>query len=233
MRWLGEGTFAVSIMMVAAMLHAWGAKEIREDMGEMVFPMFAGIAWLLVARSLVFPCLGLSFADDAVERRNRASLAASCGALPAAALIYAGGSIGEGPSYWENVFSIALGTAVWLVLWVLLELGAKTSLLIAEERDLASGLRLGGFLLASGLILGRAVAGDWHSQAATVHDLVRDGWVAPVLCAAALGIEKFARPTRRNPFPPWASHGLLPALLYLASGLAWLWHLGPWEGMPR
>src|SRR5262249_25610457 len=42
-----------------------------------------------------------------------------------------------------------------------MELGAKVSISIAEERDLASGLRMCGFLLGSGLILGRAEAGDW------------------------------------------------------------------------
>jgi hypothetical protein len=56
----------------------------------------------------------------------------------------------------------------------------------AEERDLASGLRLCGLLVANGLILGRAVAGNWHSEAATIHDLIHDGWAASLLSAAAL-----------------------------------------------
>jgi hypothetical protein len=233
LRWVGDVFFAASIIMVAALLHAWGAKEVREDANELVFLTIAGALWLLLARRLLFPCLGLSFHDDVVERRNRASLAASCGAVLALALIYAGGSIGEGPSYWSNVFSVALGTAGWLVLWILIEIGAKISLPIAEERDLASGLRLCGLLLANGLILGRAVAGDWHSEAATIHDLIRDGWAAPILCATALLVEKLAQPSRRHPFPAWTIDGLLPALLYLAFGMAWLSHLGAWEGMRK
>jgi hypothetical protein len=104
---------------------------------------------------------------------------------------------------------------------------------IAEERDLASGLRLCGFFLAIGLVLGRAVAGDWHSPAATIQDFGHDGWPAAIVCAVALPIERFARPNRRRPFPPWPSYGLLPALLYLALAGGWLWHLGAWEGMPR
>jgi hypothetical protein len=151
----------------------------------------------------------------------------------AVAIIYAGGSLGEGPSYMNNFFSAALGTAGLLALWILLEASTKISVAIAEERDLGSGLRLCGFLLASGLVLSRAVAGDWHSEEATVHDFFRDGWPAAVLCGAALLIERFARPSRHCPFPAWPGHGLLPALLYLMLGGLWLWHLGAWEGMPR
>jgi len=86
--------------------------------------------------------------------------------------------------------------------------------------------------LASGLVLARAVAGDWHSVAATIHDFIRDGWPAGILCVIALIIERFARPSRRCPVPPWPINGLLPALVYLAMGAAWLWHLGAWEGLP-
>jgi len=168
-----------------------------------------------------------------LERRNVAALVALCGALMAVAIIYAGGSLGEGPSYLNNFFSAGLGTAGLLVLWILLELGANASMSIAEERDLGSGVRLCGLLLATGPILGRAVAGDWHSAAATIRDFIRDGWPVTVLWAIAFAIERFARPSRRRPFPPWPSYGLVPAVLYLAIGTAWLRHLGRWEGMPR
>ena len=36
--------------------------------------------------------------------------------------IYLGGSLGEGPSYWNNIFSAGLGTVGFLLLWVFLEL---------------------------------------------------------------------------------------------------------------
>jgi hypothetical protein len=148
-------------------------------------------------------------------------------------MIYAGGSFGEGPSYLNNFFSAGLGTAGLLVLWILFEISGKASISITEDRDLASGIRLCGFLVAIGLVLGRAVAGDWHSESATVRDFVSDGWPAVLLCAVALVAERLLRPNRQRPFPSWGSSGLLPALLYLALASAWLWHLGPWEGMPR
>lgn len=155
-----------------------------------------------------------------------------CGAALAITLIYAGGSLGEGPSYFNNFFSAGLGSLGLVVLWILLELCGNVSVSIIEERDLTSGVRMCGFLLAVGLILGRAVAGDWHSESATVHDFFSDGWPAMGICVLALGIERLVRPSRRRPFPRWPSCGLVPALLYIGLSAAWLRHIGPWEGMP-
>jgi uncharacterized membrane protein YjfL (UPF0719 family) len=221
-----------SLISIAVALHLWGAAEIRANSGEVIFLTIAAAAWLLVATKL-FSWLGLSFHDDAVERKNVAALVALCGALIPLALIYAGGSIGERPSYLNNVFSAGLGTVGMIALWVMLELGANVSLSITEEHDLASGLRLAGLLLAAGLVFGRAVAGDWHSEDATVHDFFHDGWPAIILWGIALIIDRFARPSRRRPFPPWSSFGLVPALLYLTIAGGWLLHLGAWEGMPK
>lgn len=217
---------------MGAGLSLWGAAEIRADSGEVLLLTVAGAIWLMVTINL-FSWLGLSLVDDAIERRNVAALVSICGATVAVTLLYLGGSVGEGPSYWDNFFSVALGTAGWFGLWILLELGGKVSVSIVEERDLASGLRMGGFLLATGLVLGRAVAGDWVSEVATIHDFVRDGWPAAALCAMALPIEKFFRPSRQRPIPAWTGFGFLPACFYLALAGAWLWHLGAWEGMPR
>jgi hypothetical protein len=87
--------------------------------------------------------------------------------------------------------------------------------------------------LAIGLVLGRAVAGDWHSTEATLHDFLRDGWFAGLLSVAAIVIERLVRPNPRRLFPAWQTAGVLPALVYLGSAAGWLWHLGAWEGMSR
>lgn len=232
LRWAFGLCVAGSLIMVAVALHLWGAAEIRADAGEVFYLTAMGTVWLILA-TLLFSWLGLSLRNDVTERKNMAALVALCGAIIGVSFIYAGGSIGEGPSYWNNIFSAGLGTAGLLVFWILLEVGARVSRSIAEERDLASGLRLGGFLLAIGLMLGRAVAGDWHSEGATIRDFIHDGWPAAVLFAIALFIERFARPSRHRPFPAWPGYGVLPALLYLVFGATWVWHLGPWEGMPK
>lgn len=231
-RWVFVACAAACLTMMAVALHLWGAAEIRANPGEVIFLCFMGAFWLLIARGL-FSWFGVSYRDDVVERGNAAALAALCGALIAAALVYTGGSLGEGPSYWNNVFSASLAMAGLFALWIVLELNGKVSVSITEERDLASGLRMCGFLVAIGLVLGRAVAGDWHSEAATVRDFFHDGWPAAVLCALAIFVERWLRPSRRRPFPPWPGYGLVPALFYLAFAGAWLWHLGAWEGMPK
>ena len=231
-RWVFGVCVVVSLLLVAMALHLWGAAEIRADSSEVIFLTFACALWLVVMAKL-FPWFGLSLRDDAVERRNTGALVALCGAIVAAALLYAGGSIGEGPSYMNNVFSVGLAAGGFLSLWLLLEIGGGVSVSIAEERDTASGIRLAGFLLSIALVLGRAVAGDWHSESATVRDFINDGWPAVLMGAIAVPIEHYTRPNRRHPFRASAIYGLLPALFYLVIAIAWLMHLGAWDGMPR
>jgi len=229
--WGFRFSIAGSLALIVLALHHWGAREVRSNAGNILFLAALGAGWLLLTKAL-FPWLGLDPHDDVVERRNPAALFGLCGAVLSVALTFAGGNLGEGSSFWNNVFSAALGTCGLFALWLLLEAGAQVSSSIAEERDLASGFRLCGFLVAVGLILGRATAGDWHSMSATFHDFLRDGWPAALLCGIALFIERFTRPRPQRPFPSWVSYGLLPALLYLALAFVWLWHLGSWEGMP-
>jgi uncharacterized membrane protein YjfL (UPF0719 family) len=230
--WAGWVCSVASVALIVAALWTWGAVEVRGHVGEVFFLTLLGVIWLVVARYLFTWC-GLSFADDVVERHNVAAAIALSSATLAIATIFAAGNLGEGPSYWNNIFSAAVGSMGFFVLWLIFEFLGRVSISVTEERDPASGIRFAGLLLALGIILGRAVAGDWHSKAATVQDLFRDGWPAAILTLIALGIEKYVRPSRRRPCPAWTTFGLLPALTYLSCAVAWGWHLGRWEGMPR
>jgi hypothetical protein len=228
--WLAAGGILCLLLMAFA-LWFWGAKAVRGNLDEVFFLTLAGAFWLMVAHAL-FPWFGLSIRDDAWERKNVAALVALICALFSIAIIFAAGNLGEGPSYSENIFCAGLATGGLFGLWLGLELGGQMSVSIAEERDLASGVRFGGLLLAWGLILGRAVTGNWHSYAATIQHFLRDGWLAVMLCLLALVIERWLKPSRTRPFPSWPACGLAPALLYLMGAILWLWHLGRWEGMP-
>ena len=229
--WVTRFCFGASLLLIASGLWRWGAVEVRGHLDQVFWLSSLGLIGLLVF-SRLFSWLGLSIAHDVIERRNPAALAGLFGGILALALIYVGGSLGEGPSYWNNIFSAGLGTFGFFLLWFLLESFGRISNSIAEERDLASGIRLCGFLLAAGLMLGRAVAGDWHSESATVHDFLQDGWPAAALCLFATGVEWPARPNRKSPVRPWFSFGLGPAFVYVAIATAWIYHLGRWEGMP-
>jgi len=226
------GTLLGGLLLLVGALRGWGAKEVHEAPGAILFLTALGGVWSLVVMAL-FPWLGLSLRDDAMERRNTAALVALLGALLAVQLTFIGGNIGEGPSYWNNVFCAVLGTGGLLCLWLALEVGGGVSASIAEDRDLASGVRLCGFLVAAGLILGRAVAGSWQSEAATLRDYVHDGWPAGGLGVLALIFERRLRPSQQRPFPAWPVVGLLPALLCLGLAGAWVYHVGPWEGFAR
>jgi uncharacterized membrane protein YjfL (UPF0719 family) len=221
-----------ALTFVAVTLEFWGAAEIRATVSEVFFLTFVAAVWLIVAAKL-FPWLGLSLRDDAVERKNYSALIALCGAVLALGIIYAGANVGEGPSFTNNFFCDAIGTASFFLLWFILELVGKVSRSITEDRDLATGLRTCGLFLAFGLIIGRALAGDWHSEEATVRDFIRDAWPAAVLLVLALIVESIARPNRRQPIPSWPFYGLLPAAIYILLAAVWLWHLGAWEGMHK
>ncbi len=210
----------------------WTAREIRHGQSYGLLTMFMGTAWVTLCVG-GFKWLGLSIRDDVCERNNQAASAALAGAMLGATCVYAGAITGEGPSFWNNVFSAGLGGIVWFGGWLILELFSHASQNVAEERDPASGLRLGGYLFASGLLIGRAVAGNWQGTRETIHDLLRDGgWIVPLVIAAIIA-EYFLRPTPRRLRPNLLTHGAMCALTYLLVA-GWRIHqLGWWDGAPR
>lgn len=226
-----QSSFVLCLLLIATSLSFWGAKEVRGNFGEVFLLTMWGAGWLIVS-ALLIPWLGLDAREDVAERKNPAALVALTCAQLSVAIVYTGGSLGEGPSYWENIFSAGLAMIAWFALWMLMELAGKISISIAEERDLASGLRFGGWLLACGVILARAVAGDWHSTRGTMQDFARDGWPAAALFPIAMVAELLLRPSRLRPFPAWIHCGLIPAVIYLTAAGFWLAHLGWWEGKP-
>lgn len=222
----------ISLGVLAAVTLFWTAKEIRHGQPYTFLVLAMGGAWLTACSGL-FRWLGLNVREDAFERRNRAAALAVSGAVVGAMFVFCGANTGEGPSFWNNVYSALLGGSGWFALWVTLEAATKVSRSITEDRDVATGLRLGAFLAAEGLILGRALSGNWHSAGATTRDFLRDGWPALVLLVIAADIERTLRPTVANPFPAWPTRGALAALFYLAAAAGWVLRLGWWEGAPK
>ena len=213
-------------------LSRWAAHEVREDSQYDILFLCGGAAWLgLVGWSLCF--VGLVARDDAVETSNTAGVAVLCGAWIGATLCYAGANIGEGPTIWTTFGSAALATGALLALWFILELITHVSEAVVVDRDVASGVRVAGFLIAAGLVLGRAVAGDWVSSQQTLHDFLVLGWPAVLLLLPAIVFQYLWRPTPRQPTHPVLALGLTPATGLFVVALLYLLLLGAQDLHPK
>jgi len=181
-----------------------------------IFMYFAlGLGWVCAALWL-FPYFGLTMRDDVTERANPGAAYAIAGGAIGLTLCYAGGNIGEGPSWVVVVICASLSTLGFFALWYVLNLVTNITENITIGRDTATGIRLGAFFIAAGLLLGRAVAGDWFSFALTILDFVKVGWVVLIVLAIALVFEFVARPTKDEPIRPMLM-GILPGVLYIAA----------------
>ncbi len=218
----------VCLLLMLVALRSWADREVRTMVFYQVLLLLLGGAWLGGA-TLLFHWLGVSLRDDVVQRRNSAAAVAWGGGMLGVTLAYAGSNIGAGSHLEQNVFCAVLATAGLAAVWLITELAGKITAVVTIDRDLASGVRFGGLLVAAGLILGRAVAGDWHSIRHTMADFWRQGWFALVLACIAGMLERLWRPTPQFPTRPWRTHGGGPAVAYLLCAVAWVVLLGRWE----
>lgn len=181
------------------------------------------LTWVLWFGSLI----GLDWLGDGIERQNRAAAWAGVGLTFGATLVVSGANIGQGPMEWTTLCPMFLASGSLLAFWALFSALRGNAAAIVVDRDRASGLRLAIMLLAWGLILGRAVAGDWVSLDATWRDVILQRLVPGLaLLGLALVLEVCARPTRRRPFPSMVLCEIIPACLLLWLAPAWIFYLG-------
>lgn len=203
--------------LILLVLATVASADVVNDPKYIAMYLVMGMAWAGVVAHCA-PVLGVSYRHDALERGNQPAGHAMAGLLLGTAAAYAGGNVGNGPGWWVVVFCAALASAALLLGWMVLEIMTRISESITVERDHASGLRLMGFLIGAGLILGRAVAGDWVSAEAALHDFAVVAWPAVLLLGLAVALEMLYRPG-----PNRMSHGALhagwvPALSYIGFG---------------
>jgi len=216
---------ALCLAILLLVLRTLASHDVREDPRYLAMYTAFGAAW--VAASMVFmPAVGLDVRDDVHERGNPAAAYAASGALIGTTLAFAGGNIGDGPGWWVVLFSSGLATLGLYLLWTLLEQFAHVSEHVTVERDVAAGLRLAGFLIAGGLVLGRAAAGDWVSASATLVDFARVAAPALGLLAIAIPLERYGAPTTQHPARPLVQWGVSPAFLYVGIAAAYVATLG-------
>jgi uncharacterized membrane protein YjfL (UPF0719 family) len=186
-----------------------------------------GATWLWVI-AWSTRLLGVSVIDDAIERSNPAAAIAICGALFGSMAIYAGSNIGAGPTIWTTILPGFVATVVWLLLWLLVELVSRPSEAIAVDRDIATAVRHAGWLIATGVILGRSVAGDWTSWRETFADLAVHGWPVILFSAATVVMNWTLRPSPERPQPRVTRAGVIPVAILLAVAVGYV----IWVGRP-
>lgn len=218
----------ICLGVLFVVLRCFASFDVRDSAVYMTFYVCMGAAWVGLV-TLLFPYAGISMRDDVLERGNLAAAVALAGGCLGATLSFAGGNIGDGPGWWVVCFAGGLSTCALLLLWFLLEVVAHPSEAVTVDRDLASGIRLGGYLVASGLVLGRAAAGNWVSAAGTLHDFVRIGWPAAVLFAAQVAVERVLRPAGDRAFGGAFASGVLPAAASIGAAAAYVASLGKWS----
>lgn len=184
-----------------------------------------GMAWIWVVAA-VSPLLGISVTDDAIERSNPAAACVACGSVLGVMAIYAWSNVGSGPTIATTLVPALACTVAWLLLWFAVELLSRPSEAIAVDRDLPSGIRHAGMLVAMGLILGRAVAGDWISWRGTFTDMLLLGWPVVFLPMASAAIQLSLRPSAVRPQPGIARAGVVPAAVFLVMSIGYVVSLG-------
>lgn len=132
-----------------------------------------------------FPIVGVYYPADVLERGNLAAGLTLAGFALGTAFAFGGALTGEGPGWWVVVVFF------FLAYWELrgnMTLVARLGSLDEEmrlERDVSAGALLGAIGLASGLVSGRAAAGDFHGWGADLPDYARRLW--PLLVIALVG----------------------------------------------
>jgi uncharacterized membrane protein YjfL (UPF0719 family) len=193
--------------------------------------MAGGVLWVF-GTVPAFAALGISARDDAIERNNPAATVAVAGAMLGMSLAYTLSNIGGGPTIWTTLVPAIVATTALLALWWVLEVTTHVSEMITVERDVATGLRLGGFLLACGAILGRGMSGDWHDWNGTFMDFVRLAWPCVLLLVFAAVCSLRMKPSPEQPRPNVARCGLLPVIMMLLAAAVYIWTLGAPEVKP-
>ena len=208
------------LFLLYCCIRGMGAKAVRADGSLILLYVMLGAAALGVSSQLI-NLLGLSARDDALERRNGSALIAVSGALLGAMLCIAGGNIGEGPGVTVVIISGGTALVFWFALWFCADLfsGGQIVERITVERDLASGLRFAGLLIANGIILGAAAAGDWIADR-FVHDFALSAWPVLALTPGAIVVERFM-PARSS-----VARSVFVGLAYCLVAVMWVLHRG-------
>ena len=220
-----------ALVIIVWTLQNLASFDVVDDFFYLLLYALLGLAWAFVGSLLMFGVLDLSRVDDLIGMRNPAATVAFSGGFLATVLIYAGANIGDGPGCWCVILAGGLGLATWFALAYALNLLTGAFERITVERNVATGIRVGSFLLASGLIIARASAGDWTSFLHTVVEFMV-GWPVLPFTVVAIMIELAFRRTPAGsldnaPAPRRIGSSVLIGVVYLAAAVIIIYLLPP------
>jgi hypothetical protein len=198
------------------LLRNFASFDVRDSETYLLMYMAVGAGWLGTSIQAL-PLWGLSTRDDALERGNNAAATAIAGALAGLMACFGGGNIGDGPGWWVVFFAGILAASALWILWAIFDRVTRIADRITIDRDEGSGLRGGAFLASAGIVLGRAVAGDWISAGATVADFMESGWPALIILALAIGFERTIQPAYERRAANLGTGRLIPAVAMLGT----------------
>lgn len=201
------------LFLLFVILKTLASWDVRDSPTYLAMYLIFGAGWLGLAMHWQ-PLLGVLPRDDALERGNSAAAFMTGGALLGFSACFAGGNIGDGPGWWVVLFSAGLASVTLYVLWLLLNRATGIVDRITVDRDPGSGFRAGVFLAAAGVVLGRAVAGNWVSTVGTVQDFIATGWPVFVLWGAAVLFEWFFKPVYKPEHRSVATEAIVPAFTF-------------------
>ena len=146
---------------------------------------FLSLAILLWA-GFRFPVQGVYHPADVLERGNLAAALTIGGFALGTAFAFGGALTGEGPGWWVV---IVFFVGAYIELRGNMALVARLGGVDEEmrlERDVSAGLLLGAVAVASGLVSGRAAAGDFTGWERDIPDYLKRLW--PLILVAFLGV---------------------------------------------
>jgi hypothetical protein len=222
----GRRITVLAFTFMAATGIVWGTLLIAADPvvrdNSWYIILFLVVAWLSLAiATAASAILGLSPLDDAVRRPNAGAVWGTAGLWLGTALCVAGANVGRGDTIGTTLGPLAMAVGTFLALWGLLSAATDNLSAVTSGRDLGAGIRLFGLSLAWGLILGRAVAGDWESIGRTLADFGHDGWPVLALLAIAILVERIRTPAGKP-----IGTAVLVAGTYVAAAAGWVMWLG-------
>lgn len=221
-------TFLACAAAMPVLLQYWAASDVQNSIYLLWYTVM-GLAWIGIAVRF-FEVVGPHSRLDVAERNNSAAGVTLAGILLGLTLAFLGGNFGEGPGWWVVVICALLSMGSLLIIWLVMACLGPQREQIVVGRDRSVAVRVACMMIGMGLILGRAVAGDWQDVNTTVVDFRAAAWPVAVMALVELG---FGHAT--NPFSGQGRlgglsilRGLIPGILYLAAAAAWVVHMGWW-----